>query len=754
MQYSSAHQTSRLPDQIQGRTANHWSPLLRRLAPWVLLGACASEATAQCQYQVINQWSNGFTASIRITNNTATTINGWSINWRYSGSDRITNGWNATLSGTNPYSASHLSWNAIIAPRQTVEFGFQGTKGAANAEVPVINGSICTSTSPSSPPASSVRSTSSATASTATTSARSASSTLPASSRASSSLTPSSHSASSSSNVAITTRALIKLNQVGYKPGARKLAVVPTVAATSFRVINKNTSETVMNGTLSGTATWAPAQEAVKLADFSALTQAGTYELRVDGVESPAEFSISFNAYHALNAGAIKAFYFNRASIALQEVHAGSYRRAAGHMGDKVFIHASARSTLRPEGSVVAVTKGWYDAGDYNLYVVNSGISTYTLLAAYESFSSYFRNQNLNIPESADAVPDLLNEAMWNLEWMLAMQDPNDGGVYHKLTSKYFSSFVMPANDVSDRYLVQKTTAAALNFAATMATASRIYKNFENQYPGLAARMLTAARAAYTWAKANPRVYYVQPADISTGTYGDGDVTDEFAWAAAELYITTKTDSYYDEINLPGIAADVPWWGGVKTLGLFSLARNSANLTAIANRALVQSKLDSLAASIQSKGVGSAYGVALNATDFGWGSNSGILNQAWVLLAAYQLDTNKTAYLTTAQSLFDYVLGRNATDYSFVTGFGKKTPQNIHHRPSSADGVPGAIPGFLVGGANVGQEDKANCSKPYPSSLPAKSYLDEECSYASNEVAINWNAPLVYVSAALQTLVP
>lgn len=568
-----------------------------------------------------------------------------------------------------------------------------------------------------------------------------------------SSNTSSAITATSSSNAAAI-QALIKINQLGFKPNAQKIAVVPAVAATSFRIIDKADNSTALTGTLGAAATWAPSQESVKLADFSTITKTGTYELQVDGVEKATEFTVSNSAYDALNAGAIKAFYFNRASTELLETHAGVYKRAAGHMGDKVFIHASAQSALRPEGSIVSAPKGWYDAGDYNLYIVNSGISTYTLLAAYESFSDYFKSQHLNIPESGDNAPDILNEALWNLEWMLAMQDPNDGGVYHKLTSKFFSGFVMPANDTSDRYLVQKTTAAALNFAATMATASRIYANYETQFPGLASKMLNAAQAAYTWAKANPQIYYTQPSDISTGEYGDGNVSDEFAWAATELYITTKTDAYYTEANLAAITPDTPWWGGAKALGFFSMARHSNNLTAIADTTMIKNKLDNLAKNIEAKGAGSAYGLALNNGDFNWGSNSGVLNQAWVLLEAYQADNSNKSYLNSAQALLDYVLGRNATDYSFVTGFGRKLPQNIHHRPSGADGVPGAIPGFLVGGPNAGQQDKSNCSKPYPSSLPAKSYLDEECSYASNEIAINWNAPLVYVSAAIQVLTP
>ncbi len=572
----------------------------------------------------------------------------------------------------------------------------------------------------------------------------------------SSAATLSSKAAASTSSTAVT--AQIKLNQIGYTPMAEKVAVIPAVAATSFTVTDKGTGTLILTGDLTAAQTWEPSGESVKLADFSSITAAGEYTLAVAGIEKSANVKIAGDAYNALNAGAIKAFYFNRAGTALLEEHAGVYKRAEGHADTNVLIHASAATSLRPEGTIVSAPKGWYDAGDYNLYVVNSGISTYTLLAAYERYASYFDEQNLNIPESTDAVPDLLNEAMWNLEWLLAMQDPNDGGVYHKLTSKNFTSLSeMPSADASARYMVQKTTAAALDFAAVMATASRVYAGYEAAYPGVSAKMLTAAKAAYVWAKANPAIYYSQPSDIATGEYGDGNVSDEFAWAAAELYITTQDDTYYTALNPTAVTADVPYWGGVKSLGWISLAHNIDSLTLVADKTLIKSRLDGVAAGLAAKKPLSAYGVPMTTSDFDWGSNSGALNKAMMLLAAYELDDTKTSYLTAAQSLLDYVLGRNATDFSFVTGFGVYTPQNIHHRPSVADGIAGSIPGFLAGGPNPGQQDKTNCTnanKPYPSILAAKSYLDDSCSYASNEIAINWNAPLVYVSAALQVLTP
>jgi len=564
----------------------------------------------------------------------------------------------------------------------------------------------------------------------------------------SSSASVTSSAVTSSSSSAPSVPTMIKLNQVGYKPFAEKLAVVPGVAATTFAVKDANDA-VVLTGNLSAAQTWAPSYESVKLADFSDLKEEGTYTLSVEGVQNSASFKIAADAYDLLNVGAIKAFYFNRAGIELQEEYAGIYKRAAGHADTNVIVHKSAATPARPEGSTISAPRGWYDAGDYNLYIVNSGITTYTLLAAYEKYASYFNSRDFNIPESGDGVPDLLDEARWNLDWMLSMQDPNDGGVYHKLTSKEFSGFVMPNADTSLRYVVQKTTAATLDFAAVMAAASRIYKPYD---ANLSTRMLDAAKAAWTWAEANDKVYYTQPTDIKTGEYGDSNVSDELAWAAAELYITTGENAYFADFKQSAGSADIPGWQNVKSLGLISLAHNIDSLSAVVDKDLLKSRLNALATSASTSKSTSAYGVPLATGDFYWGSNSGALNKAMMLTVAYELDNTKTAYLKTAQSLLDYVLGRNATDFSFVTGFGVRTPQNIHHRPSGADGISVPIPGFVVGGPNASQDDKKDCNKPYPSTIAAKSYLDAQCSYASNEIAINWNAPLVYVSAALQVL--
>lgn len=174
---------------------------LRKLGTVALLGAgifAAQSSLAQsanCKYVVTNSWGAGATASIEITNTGTTALNGWNVSWTYV-NNRITGSWNATLAGTNPYSASNLSWNGSVPPGQTVSFGMQvNTNGAV--ETPVVTGAICKAAGSSASAVSSSVVSSSIVSSSAPSSVRSSSSSL----RSSSSLVSSSSSIRSSSSI-------------------------------------------------------------------------------------------------------------------------------------------------------------------------------------------------------------------------------------------------------------------------------------------------------------------------------------------------------------------------------------------------------------------------------------------------------------------------------------------------------------------------------------------------------------------------
>lgn len=555
----------------------------------------------------------------------------------------------------------------------------------------------------------------------------------------------------------------IRLNQVGFYPQAEKLAVViGENKGGKFYLKTPDRKKTVFTGQLTEPRLVELSKKASRIADFSAFKNTGNYVIDIPGVGHSYPFEIRKDVHQAVATASLKGFYYQRLSRDLPEKYAGKWHRPAGHPDNQVLIHPAAATVQRPSGTVISAPRGWYDAGDYNKYIVNSGITMGTLLSAYEDFPDYFKSQNLNIPESGNKVPDILDEALWNLRWMLTMQDPNDGGVYHKLTNAAFDGMVMPDKAVKPRYVVQKGTAATLNFAAVMAQASRVYKNFNRDFPGLSDSCLNAAVKAWEWAQQNPNLVYDQEAmnkqfdpDVTTGAYGDQDFSDELLWAAAELYVTTKKDSYYISANISSTdKLSLPSWAQVKMLGYYTLARFGKSLTPVAQKdmAAIQKLLVQFADDLVAGTSQRAYRTVMGKTekDYIWGSSAVAANQGIALIQAYKLTTDKK-YLRGALANLDYLLGRNATGYSFLTGFGQKSTLHPHHRPSIADGMEEPVPGLLSGGTNARAKEQDKCAG-YTATSPDEMYLDHDCSYASNEIAINWNAPLVYLSSALEAL--
>ena len=550
----------------------------------------------------------------------------------------------------------------------------------------------------------------------------------------------------------------IQLSQVGFYPSAKKIAVVTAkTESNSFFIIEANPrADTVFLGTLSAEKKSLNSSITTKIADFSAFKEKGTFVVCVPGEPNSYPFTIKDKVYHNASVAVLKAFYFIRSNERLPQQFAGKWTRPAGHPDKEVLIHPSAASSKRIAGSVISSPGGWYDAGDYNKYIVNSGITMGTLFSAYEDFTEYYKKLNTGIAESKDAIPDILNEAIYNLRWMLTMQDPEDGGVYHKLTNAAFDGMVMPGVTTLPRFVVQKGTAATLDFAAVAAQASRILRPFNRQ---LADSCLNAAMKAWGWATKNPSVIYNQrqindqfDPDISTGEYGDRRFKDEWQWASAELFVTTNNKTYFDSlVSLIKEPVSLPSWANVAMLGHYTMIRRQDKLPDYA-KAIVKQMEESvmqIANGYLVKLPLNAFGVVMgqSRSEFVWGSNAVAANQGILLTNAYLISRDKK-YLNAALGNLDYIFGRNATGYCFVTGIGSKSPMHPHHRPSEADGVEDPVPGLLAGGPNPGRQDRCE----YPFTEPETAYVDVVCSYASNEIAINWNAPLVYLLGAIEAL--
>ena len=553
----------------------------------------------------------------------------------------------------------------------------------------------------------------------------------------------------------------IRLNQVGFRPLQEKTATIDVctadAAACSVSILSES-GDTVWTGVASTTMLNSVSGKPRQWVDFSALTTPGTYTLHALG--QSAKLTITDRPYRYLTRQALRAFYHQRTAMPIEEPYAEGYARAAGHPDDHVLVHPSAATDERPANTVIASPGGWYDAGDYNKYIVNSGYTMGVFLMAYEQQSAYYDTLSLNIPESSLPVPDMLAEAMYNIRWMLTMQD-TDGGVYHKLTNPEFESFIRPDECQKPRYVVLKTTAAALDFAATMALAARVYAPFEHVYPGFVAEATAAALRAWDWALAHPAIYYDQNAmneqytpAVITGAYDDYDVQGEFYWAATELYLLTRDNQYRDAALAYCPAAFTPaTWGDVTELASIEWILHPQGVEEFAaeKKAALLAYLKTYIDEAETISVHrSPYGN--REEDFFWGCNSeGCCWRGVQCLYAYHL-TGEEKYLVNAERCLNHILGQNATGYCYVTGFGVKPTKDPHHRLSYSH-PKGTLPGFLAGGPNRMRQDAETDGVRYPKNVSAdESYLDFQPSYASNEVTINWNVTLFALTAGLDAL--
>lgn len=540
----------------------------------------------------------------------------------------------------------------------------------------------------------------------------------------------------------------IKVDQVGYLPDAPKIAfVISALAGDEFTVRRKRDDSVVFRGKLTAPVADQDSNDQVRTADFSSLKEGGNYYLDVAGVGRSWTFAIGNDVYLRAFYLTMRAFYGQRCGTAVDlGPDFPKFKHAACHLG------GAFHSTSGKSGAHVSA-RGWHDAGDYGRYIVNSGITTGQLLWTWEMFGSRVRNTNLNIPESRNSVPDILDEVRWNLDWMLTMQD-EDGGVWHKQTSENFADFVMPENDKSVSYVIGtgkepfKGSCATADFAAVMAIAARVYKSFDAAY---AEKCLKAAERAWSWLQQYPAVTFRNSNSILTGAYGDNDCKDEMLWAAAELWRTTNTDPYeqyflahYAE-QLPTIrAVGPPSWPRVAPLGLWTYVLGGGkDQDALA--AVRQASLKA-ADEIVERTNRNGYRTSLTAREYTWGSNAVAANYSVQLLVANAMKPDRR-YVESAADNVHYLLGRNAFSLSWVTQLGEHPFRHPHHRPSEADSNSEPWPGMLSGGPNQYRQDPA--MKKLGTLPPAKMYLDDWESYATNEIAINWNAPLVFVLAGL-----
>ena len=507
----------------------------------------------------------------------------------------------------------------------------------------------------------------------------------------------------------------ILTNQIGYRLNDKKTAVVRKDGGDEFKVVNADTKEAVYTGTLGAAVTNSSADETDRVADFSAVKEAGKYYITCGDLDPSYTFVIAENPYEKLTDEAVRMFYLQRCGCEVNDTD-------FGHKA----CHADL-ATIYGTSDTIDVTGGWHDAGDYGRYTVAGAKAVADLLYAYQANPSLFSDK-VGIPESGNGTPDILDETRYELEWMLKMQAEN-GGVYHKVTCATFPGYVAPTAETKELIVTPISTTATADFCASMAMAAEFYASVDATFAG---KCLDAAKKAWDFLQQNPNFIFKNPSDISTGEYGDKTDKDERYWAACQMYRATGDAKYLDGVSAVSTGLD---WSTVGDYGNIALATMKN-----ADHALVAAAKDALAdqaASFEKTVNASPYSSPI--TKYNWGSNMTIANAGVILGLEGRQDA--------ANLVLDHLLGLNPNGTCYVTGFGTVSPEAPHHRPSMAANK--AQPGMLVGGVNSSLEDSA--AKAYCKTSPAaKCYIDNAESYSTNEITIYWNSPLVYLLAVTE----
>ena len=549
----------------------------------------------------------------------------------------------------------------------------------------------------------------------------------------------------------------VRYNHVGYAPKGPKFFLLACNAADNplkemqpwFDVFAEN-GERVYGAAMVEKGPCTYTDEFVWEGNFSSLESVGRYRISVIDTKGNvlAEskfFEISDRLVLEQLSSTLRSFYFQRSGVELTPDRAGKWARPAAHLDDCIEFHPSMEraGTWNAHG-------GWYDAGDYGKYIVNGGVSVASLLLAAE-FADDRRVtfSNADFFDAGSFRANLLEEVRFELEFFLRMQD-DDGGVFFKVSPVRWDGFVSPSQSdaLQKRQILGKSTTSTLNFAGVLAQAHRV---FANVYPSFAQKCLDASIRAYRWAVENPDVTYPHNTEGSGG-YGDERYDDEFFWARAMLFrevcgkVKVCSDCDRDGCDhfrnrlLSDMEKCPPdlgiTWRDTQNLGWIALALQSVDPDL---QVRARNTLKVVADEIVKLAAEDPYGLSIRR--FIWGSNGEIANHALTLFLVNEWFPS-AVYVDYAKRMLDFIFGKNPVNCCFVTGSAWSSPKFIHHRISHSDGIEEPIPGLVVGGINADRQDLHRFAH-YPGPQPGFSYTDERCSFASNEVAINWNAPLV-----------
>ena len=577
----------------------------------------------------------------------------------------------------------------------------------------------------------------------------------------------------------------IRVNQEGYFPNLSKIATLVSSDTTPLDWQLKNSvGTTVAQGQTTVKGFDHSSGDDVHTIDFSSYTTEGTGYTLASGSSTSMPFDIRDDLYTKMKYDSMKYFYYNRSGIAIEMPYADNTEltRPVGHPND--ILTPDPTKNYRGNYSL-DVTGGWYDGGAYGKYVGMGGIAEWTLMNAYERALYYgdisvapFADNTLNIPESGNGCPDILDESRYNLQMLLEMQVPEgnerEGMAHDRACDMAWNQLATrPDQDDQIRYLQPPSTVATLNLAALAAQGSRLWREYDEDF---STTCLAVAEKAWDAAVKNP-IMYAPFVNLYSIDYVDA----EFYWAACELYVTTGKAKYLDYIKNSAYYLQEPTeimtyygniisgcfdWGNPQGMGTITLALVPNGLPA-SDIAIAKANIIAAADKFISIANSQGYGIPMeerliDPNGFYMGfpaeSNSLVVNAAIVMAYAHEFSREKSTrnikYLNGVSGAMDYILGRNPNLRSYVTGYGDYPIQNPTHyfwSYQADNSFPKAPAGCLSGGPNsyFGNDIAKTMGIKEGITPPEKCFVDNIYSSLTNPLSINTNAPLAWVSAYL-----
>lgn len=542
-------------------------------------------------------------------------------------------------------------------------------------------------------------------------------------------------------NIEVTSQGLerqsppIKVNQLGYRTEAQKYALVSFFPelyniseGDSFSVCSSETGKSVFEGKLELLSEFdqRDSGEKVLKADFSDFKTEGKYFISVSGVDNSVNFSISDNVYDEALKSAQRYFYYQRQGIALDEQYAGIFAR------DDLGLDDSAVPFETDSAKTISAQKGWFDAGDSGKYVNVGSTAVSALLWSYDMFPQIFSDNQLNIPESGNGIPDILDEARWELEWILSMQNTESGGFYPRIQGDSGERTVMDKNGC-----LTDDTACAVG---VLSEAYMIYRDFDHDF---AQKCLESAQKGWEFLENNPQ--NIAGYDV----YVVSDDIPDRLWASGALYRATADESCKDyfEKNYTYIESKFEdsyamgnRWGDNWQTGcwhyLFADNRSETVSQWLADEFAMWREVI-----LTTKWEKNIWGVPLHKGNYFRGITAEICNMAMGLSITDEilnLDDNRT--VECAETSLSWLLGANPLSLSYVSGCGENSISTIYSQIYENDAIEEIPAGYMPQGPNY-TAMKTICR------FASKCYMESDNDWVTNEHTVYGNGVLVYLLA-------